>query len=200
MDLSKKTSRRALAGAVIAGVALTGFAVTSASADHTGRFVPKSDLPQASKYTPWTASAPKAGLPSPMYTCIRGILPAAKTSHQTFSSDMTAEVRETITRVNSSKTATKLATKLRKAIRECDEKLDDVTGIDRVGKWNVEEGLTLHAVYSAPEGSEYNFQLFAVGRDGRNVVVTTFSDMGGKKDAPLAAFSTTAKRALEKAF
>ena len=200
MDLSKKTRRRAIAGAVLTGVALTGLAVTSASADHTGRFIPKSDLPQASKYTPWTASAPKAGLPTPMYTCIRGILPAAKTSYQSFSSDMTAEVRETITRTNSTKAAKKMVTKLRRAVRECDEKLDDVTKIERVGKWDVEEGLTLHAVYSAPAGSEYNFQMFAVGRDGRNVVVTTFSDMGQKKDAPYAAFSTTAKRALQKAF
>lgn len=200
MDLSKKTHRRALVGAVVAGVALTGLAVTSASADHTGRFIPKSDLPQASKYTPWTASAPKAGLPKPEYTCIKGILPASRTSYQAFSSDMTAEVRESITRAGSTAKAKKLVTKLRTAIKNCDDTLDDVTKIERIGKWNIEESLTLHAVYSAPPQSEYNFQLFAVGRDGKNVVVTTFSDMGQKKDAPTGAFSTTAKRALQKAF
>ena len=200
MDLTKKNRRRALTGAVIAVVALTGFAVSSASADHTGRFVPKSDLPQASKYTPWTASAPKAGLPSPMYTCIKGILPAGKTSYQTFSSDMTAEVRETITRTGSSAAAKTLVTQLRRAVRNCDDRLDDVTSINRVGAWDIEDGLTLHGVYSAPEGSEYNFQLFAIGRDGRKVIVTTFSDMGQKSDAPIAAFTTTAKRALTKAF
>ena len=196
MHLSKKTRRRAIAGAVLTGVALTGVAVTSASADHTGRFIPKSDLPQASKYT----STPKAGLPSPMYTCIKGILPATKTSYQKFSSDMTAEVRETITRTGSVDTAKNVVAKLRRAIRECDDRVSDVTGIERVGKWDIEEGLTLHAVYYAPAGSEYNFQLFGVGRDGRNVVVTTFSDMGKKQDAPISAFSTTAKRALQKAF
>ncbi|HUR75236.1 MAG TPA: hypothetical protein VMZ00_13240, partial [Sporichthya sp.] len=97
MKLSTSTRTRTLIGAAVAGVALTGLAVTSASASHTGTFVPKSDLPQASQYTPWSASAPKAGLPKPMYTCIKGILPASQSSSQTFSGDMTAEVREIIT-------------------------------------------------------------------------------------------------------
>ncbi|GAA0622332.1 hypothetical protein GCM10009547_26490 [Sporichthya brevicatena] len=201
MTLSTKTRRRALVGAVVAGVALTGVAVTSASADHTGRFIPKSDLPQASKYTPWTAAKPKPGLPNPMYTCIKGILPAASSSHQSFSSDGSAEAREIITITKNTKAAKKAVNKLRKAVRECDKKVSDVTGIERVGKWDkVENGLTVHAVYYAPPGSEYNFTLFGIGRDGKKVVVTTFGDMGKKKDAPLAAFSTTAKRALEKAF
>ncbi|MBA3745265.1 hypothetical protein [Sporichthya sp.] len=200
MSISKKSRTRALISAAVVGVALTGVAVTSASANHTGTFVPKSDLPQASQYTPWTAQAPKAGLPKPMYTCIKGILPAGKSSYQTFSGDLAAEVREIITVAKNKTEAKALAAKLRSAIANCDDKLDDVTDIDRIGRFKTADGLTLDAVYTAPEGSEYNFQLFAVGRDGRAVVVTTFSDMGQEDDAPIAAFTTTAKRALQKAF
>lgn len=195
-----KNRRRALVGAAAAGVALAGLAVTAASADHTGRFIPKSDLPQASQYTPWTALKPKPGLPAPMYTCIKGIIPASKSSHQIFRSDMTAEVREIITVTKNKTEAKALAAKLRTAIANCDDKLDDVTDIDRIARYKTADGLTLDAVYTAPEGSEYNFQLFGVGRDGKAVVVTTFGDMGQEEDAPISAFTVTAKRALQKAF
>lgn len=195
-----KNRRRALVGAAAAGVALAGLAVTAASADHTGRFIPKSDLPQASQYTPWTALKPKPGLPAPMYTCIKGIIPASKSSHQIFRSDMTAEVREIITVTKNKTEAKALAAKLRNAIANCDDKLDDVTDIDRIARYKTADGLTIDGVYTAPEGSEYNFQLFGVGRDGKAVVVTTFGDMGQESDAPIAAFTVTAKRALQKAF
>lgn len=195
-----KNRRRALVGAAAAGFALAGLAVTAANANHTGTFVPKSDLPQASQYTPWTALKPKPGLPVPMYTCIKGILPAAKSSHQIFRSDMTAEVREIITVTKNKGEAKALTAKLRAAIANCDDRLDDVTDIDRIARYKTADGLTIDGVYTAPEGSEYNFQLFGVGRDGRAVVVTTFGDMGQESDAPVAAFTVTAKRALQKAF
>lgn len=199
MKISKKTRTRSLTAAAIAGVALTGIVVGTASAK-PATFLAKSDLPSASKYTPWSAQAKKAGLPKPMYTCISGIIPAGKSEHVKFTSDMTAEVREIIT-VSKNKTEAKaLASKLRSAITNCDDKLSDVTGIDRIGSWKTQDGLTLDAVYTAPPGSEYNFQLFAVGRDGRSVVVTTFADMGQKQDAPITAFTATAKKALQKAY
>ena len=200
MNLIKKSRTRALVGAAVAGVALTGLAVTAATAGGTGTFIKKADLPQASQYTPWTAQAKKAGLPKPMYTCIAGILPAGKSSHVTFRSDMTAEVREIITVAKNKTEAKALAAKLRSAIANCDDKLDDVSDIDRIGRFKTADGLTLDAVYTAPEGSEYNFQLFGVGRDGKAVVVTTFGDMGQKGEAPIAAFTATAKKALQKAF
>ena len=199
MNLSSKTRRTALAGSVVAGVALAGLAVLPANAAGSGTFLTASQLPQGS-YAPWTAQASKAGLPKPMYTCIKGLIPGKKTHSQTFSGDMTAEVREIITVTSSKKDAKQLVRNLRNAITNCEDKLSDVTSVDRVGRWSTEDGLTLDAVYTAPAGSEYNYQLFAVGRDGRAVVVTTFSDMGKKGDAPIAAFSKTAKKSLQKAF
>lgn len=199
MNFSTKTRRTALAGSVVAGVALAGLAALPAGAAGSGTFLAKSDLPQGS-YAPWTAQAQKAGLPKPMYTCIKGILPGKKSQSRTFSGDGTAEVREIITVTNSTSDAKALARSLRKAITNCEDKLSDVTSVDRIGRWSTEDGLTLDAVYTAPAGSEYNYQLFAVGRDGRAVVVTTFSDMGSKGDAPVSAFTTTAKKALSKAF
>lgn len=200
MTISKKTRTRALVGATVAGVALTGLAVTAATAGGTGTFIKKSDLPQASQYTPWTAQAKKAGLPKPMYTCIKGIIPAGKSTSRSWTSDLTAEVREIITVTKNKTEAKALAAKLRSAIANCDDKLDDVTDIDRIARYKTADGLTLDAVYTAPPNSEYNYQLFAVGRDGKAVVVTTFGDMGQEGEAPIAAFTTTAKRALQKAF
>jgi hypothetical protein len=199
MNISTSTRRTGVAGAVVAGVALAGLAVLPASAANSGTFLSKSELPQGS-YAPWKAHKVKPGLPKPMYTCIAGILPAGKSSYRTFSGDMTAEVRETITVTRNQKAAKKLVRNLRSAVTNCEDKLSDVTGVDRVGRWSTEDGLTLDAVYTAPPNSEYNYQLFAVGRDGRRVVVTTFSDMGKKGDAPIGAFSVTAKKALQKAF
>ncbi len=152
MTISKKSRTRALVGAAVAGVALTGLAVTAATAGGTGTFIKKADLPQASQYTPWTAQAKKAGLPKPMYTCIAGILPAGKSNHVTFRSDMTAEVREIITVAKNKTEAKALVAKLRSAIANCDDKLDDVTDIDRVARYNTADGLTLDAVYTAPRG------------------------------------------------
>jgi hypothetical protein len=199
MNLSTKTRRTALAGSVVAGVALAGLAALPAGASTSGTFLAKSDLPQGS-YAPWTAQAQKSGLPKPMYTCIKGIIPGGKSHSQTFSGDMTAEVREIITVTASKTDAKKLVHSLRAAITNCEAKLADVTSVDRIGRWSTEDGLTLDAVYTAPENSEYNYQLFAVGRDGRAVVVTTFSDMGKKGEAPTSAFTATAKKALRKAF
>jgi hypothetical protein len=199
VTISTKTRRTALAGSVVAGVVLAGLAVLPASASNPGTFLAKTDLPQGS-YAPWTAQAQKAGLPKPMYTCIRGIIPGGRSHSQTFSGDMTAEVREIITVTKNKKQAKALVRSLRDAITNCEDKLSDVTGVDRIGHWSTEDGMTLDAVYTAPENSEYNYQLFAVGRDGRAVVVTTFSDMGKKGEAPTSAFTTTAKKALQKAF
>lgn len=199
---SAVTRRVAVTGAltVSAAVAVTGLAVLPASANHTGTFIPKSDLPSGSAYTPWTAQAPKAGLPKPMYTCIQGILPKSRSSHQVFTADLTAEVREIITRTSSKASAKTLVKSLRKAVTSCEDALDDVTDIKRYGSYSTEEGLTIDGVFTAPPNSEYNFQLFGIGRDGKNVVVTTFSDMGRKGEAPVSKFTTTAKAALKKAF
>ena len=199
MNLSVSTRRAALAGSAVAGLALAGLSVLPAAASTSGTFLAKGDLPQGS-YAPWTASAPKSGLPKPMYTCIKGILPGASSHSKTFSGDMTAEVREIITVTKSKQDARNLVHSLRNAITNCEAKLSDVTDVDRIGRWTTEDGLTLDAVYTAPQNSEYNYQLFAVGRDGRAVVVTTFSDMGKQGDAPISAFTTTAKKALRKAF
>jgi hypothetical protein len=190
--------RRALVGAAAAGIALTGLAALPADAAGTGTFLTRTQLPKAGG--PWTASAQKAGLPKPMYTCVKGVVPAAKSRSVTFHGDMTAEVRETITVTNSYRDAKKLVHDLRSAITNCHDRLRDVTRVDRIGKWTTEDGLSLDAVYTAPPNSEYNYQLFAVGRDGRAVVLTTYSDVGRKGEAPIAAFTSTAKRGLSKAF
>jgi hypothetical protein len=62
------------------------------------------------------------------------------------------------------------------------------------------DGLDRYGVFFAPAGSEYHLQMFGVGRDGKNVVVTSLSQMGRQKEAPVDGFTVMAKTALEKAF
>lgn len=196
------TTRAVRAGAITvsAAVVAVGLAAGSASASNDGYFIPGSDLPSGSAYTPWTAASPKHGLPAPMYTCIKGVLPKSTSGYRLYGSDGSAEVREIITRTSSKAKAKTLVRSLRKGVTNCADSLEDVTDVTRYGRYSTEEGLTIDGVFSAPPNSEYSFQLFGIGRDGKNVVVTSFSDMGRQGDAPVSKFTTSAKRALKKAF
>lgn len=194
-------SAAALALGMAVGPATASDASTQATqANNDGYFIGSKYLPSASKYTPWSAGSPRNGLPSPMYTCIKKVLPKKTSGYRLWSSDGSAEIREIITEASSTAKAKSLVKELRNKITNCDDILDDVEDIDRIGSWSTEDGLTLDAVYTAPEDSEYHLTLFAVGRDGRNIVITTFSDQGRQGDAPISAFTKTAKNALSRAF
>lgn len=67
------------------------------------------------------------------------------------------------------------------------------------GKLAVEEGAWVYSLDTAdPEIGNTDIHLFAVGRDGRTVTFVRWGQMGDLKDAPLTAFRTTTKTAVNK--
>ncbi|MGQ0630927.1 MAG: hypothetical protein ACT4P1_07780 [Sporichthyaceae bacterium] len=196
--------RRAVAGLSAAALASLGLAMPSATATTFAppSFLSKSELPQSGKIGKWTASKIKDGLPKPQYTCVKGILPRGSSQFRTFlgSGLVNPEFRETVTLYNSVADAKTIVKKLKKAVANCDDRLDDVTGITSYGTFGTADGLAVYGVFTAPPDSEFGLQLFGIGREGNAVVVTSLGQAGKKADAPAGAFVATSKRALKKVY
>ena len=169
-------------------------------------FLSAADLPTIPEAGTWTEQPVQSGLPDPQYTCISGAVPASGTTYRTFAGDMTAEARELVTVLADADGAQLVAKEVAQSIERCTDTM--ATQADESGTtWkkygtypDVADGLTVYGAFFAPAGSEYHLQLFGVGRDGKNVVVTTLAQMGRESEAPVDAFTATAKVALEKAF
>lgn len=204
MRTTSTSRRRALAGLSALAVGTLGLLVPSASATSfpAPSFLVKGELPQSSKIGTWTQAKVKSGLPSPQYTCIKGILPKGSSQYRIFTGDgiVNPEFRETITLYNEVADAKAIAKKLKKAIVNCQDRLDDITGISSYGTYGTANGLAVFGVFTAPPGSEFNLQLFGIGRDGNAVVVTSLGQAGKQGDAPGAAFVATSKKALSQAY
>ncbi len=93
-----------------------------------------------------------------------------------------------------------LAKEVAQSIERCAETMGEKTTWKSYGHVDVADGLDLFGVYFAPAGSEYHLQMFGVGHDGKAVVLTSVSQMGKEADAPVDAFTRTAKTAVEKVF
>lgn len=164
-------------------------------------FLAVGDLPTSRTLgTAWTAQPGGAGLPDPEYTCVKGIIPAGKTTYKTWSSDMTGEARETVTALADADGAKLIAKEIAQSIEKCAKTMGEKTTWKSYGHVDAADGLDLYGVFFAPAGSEYHLQMFGVGRDGKNVVVTSVAQMGRKAEAPVDGFTIMAKTALEKAF
>jgi hypothetical protein len=164
-------------------------------------FLAVADLPTSQTLgTSWTAQPGGAGLPDPEYTCVKGMIPSGKTTYRTWNSDMTGEARETITVLGTADEAKLIAKEVAQSIERCSKTVGQKTTWTSYGHVASVDGLELYGVFFAPKDSEYHLQMFGVGRDGKNVVVTSIGQMGRKAEAPLDAFTIMAKTALEKAF
>lgn len=172
-------------------------------ADTAPTFLATSDLPATPEAKTWTEQpGTQSGLPDPEYTCIKGLLPAASTTYKSWSGDMTAEARQFVTVFADAAAAKSAVTAVEASISKCADAVDDgKTTVERYGQYpDVADGVSVHGAFFAPVNSEYHLQLFGVGRDGATVVVTTLGQMGQESDAPVDAFTATAKTAVEKVF
>ena len=177
----------------------------SNGAPATPTFLAAADLPATSEAGTWHEHDASAGLPDPEYTCIKGALPAEGTSYKSYSGDMTAEAREVVTMAKDASAAELLAKEVAQSIERCADAMqaqgEDSTTWKNYGSYpDVADGLAVYGVYFAPENSEYHLQLFGVGRDGANVVVLSLGQGGKESEAPVEAFTASAKTAVEKAF
>jgi hypothetical protein len=173
-----------------------------APATATPTFLATADLPASAEAKTWTEQpGTSSGLPEVEYTCIKGLLAADSTTYKAWSGDMTAEMKQFVTVYSDAAAAEAAVAALNSGIASCDERVEGDSAYQRAGDFPaVANGVTVHEMYFAPENSEYHLQLFGVGRDGSTVVVTTLGQMGQKEDAPVDAFTTTAKTAVEKVY
>jgi hypothetical protein len=164
-------------------------------------FLAIADLPTSRTLgTSWTAQPGGAGLPDPEYTCVKGMIPSGRTTYRTWSSDLTGEAREMITALGGADEARLIAKEVAQSIERCAKAVGQKTTWTSYGHVASVDGLDLYGVFFAPKNSEYHLQMFGVGSDGRNVVVTSLAQLGRKAEAPVDGFTIMAKTALEKAF
>ncbi|MER7620256.1 hypothetical protein [Streptomyces sp. NPDC126503] len=195
--------RAALATTATAALGLAALATAPAQAAAQPAFLTASQMPASS--TPWTASKVFAGVPENGGTlCAPYKIPAQNSSYRDFSNDLDAYGVQITNVARTEADAVKLVDTLRKALAGCGTQLKQQNpGMQALsgyhGKLAVEEGAWVYSLDTAdPRVGNTDIHLFSVGRDGRTVTLVRWGQMGDLKDAPLTAFRTTTKTAVNK--
>ncbi|MER5205865.1 hypothetical protein [Streptomyces sp. NPDC002825] len=195
------TFRSVLAVTAALGAALAA-AVPSQAA--TGpAFLSAAQMPASS--TPWTATRVFTGVPeNGGALCAPYKIPAQNTRYREFATELDTNGVQITTVARTEADAVKLVDTLRKSLAGCGPLLERQNpGLHAVsrshGKVSVEEGAWVYSLDTAePQIGITDIHLFSVGRDGRTVTFVRWGQMGDLKDAPLAAFRTTTKTAVNK--
>ncbi|MGW9301616.1 hypothetical protein ACWHA3_12425 [Streptomyces cyaneofuscatus] len=195
--------RTALATAAAAALGLAALATAPAQAAAQPAFLAASQMPPSS--TPWTATQVFTGVPeNGGVLCAPYKIPAQNTRYREFSTELDTNGVQVTTVARTEADAVKLVDTLRGAIAGCGSLLEQQNpGLQAVsashGKLAVEEGAWVYSLDTAdPQISISDIHLFSVGRDGRTVTLVRWGQMGDLEDAPLTAFRTTTKTAVNK--
>lgn len=217
------TTRTGL-GAVLAAAALTLTAAplgTAAAADGRAQaasvrpaavraaavapaFLTAAQMPPSS--TPWTAGPVTKGLPEAVPYCVQNALPARGTSHRTFRTELDTGGSQITTVAANDAAASNLVTEVRRLLGNCAARIqqqypDVIAKGGYHGKLTVEEGAYVYSLDTAdPEVGNTDIALYSVGRDGRTVTFVEWGQMGDLADAPLTAFKTTTRTAVNKLY
>ncbi|MER0427655.1 hypothetical protein [Streptomyces microflavus] len=195
--------RTALATAAAAALGLAALATAPAQAAAQPAFLTASQMPSSS--TPWTASQVFIGVPeNGGVLCAPYKIPAQNTRYREFSTELDTNGVQVTTVARTEADAVKLVDTLRGALAGCGSLLEQQNpGLRAVsashGKLAVEEGAWVYSLDTAdPQIGISDIHLFSVGRDGRTVTLVRWGQMGDLHDAPLTAFRTTTKTAVNK--
>ncbi|MFJ5830093.1 hypothetical protein [Streptomyces sp. NPDC093089] len=195
--------RIALATAAAAALGLAALATAPAQAAAQPAFLAASQMPPSS--TPWTATQVFAGVPeNGGVLCAPYKIPAENTRYREFSTELDTNGVQITTVARTEADAVKLVDTLRKALAGCGPLLERQNpGLRAVsashGKLAVEEGAWVYSLDTAdPQIGTTDIHLFSVGRDGRTVTLVRWGQMGDFDDAPLTAFKTTTRTAVNK--
>ncbi|KOG26176.1 MULTISPECIES: hypothetical protein [Streptomyces] len=195
--------RIALATAAAAALGLAALATAPAQAAAQPAFLAASQMPPSS--TPWTATQVFAGVPeNGGVLCAPYKIPAQNTRYREFSTELDTNGVQVTTVARTEADAVKLVDTLRKALAGCGPLLERQNpGLRAVsashGKLAVEEGAWVYSLDTAdPQIGTTDIHLFSVGRDGRTVTLVRWGQMGDFDDAPLTAFKTTTRTAVNK--
>ncbi|MFH9722273.1 hypothetical protein ACH4M4_04820 [Streptomyces sp. NPDC017254] len=195
--------RTALATAAAAALGLAALATAPAQAAAQPAFLAASQMPASS--TPWTATPVFTGVPeNGGALCAPYKIPAQNTRYREFTTELDTNGVQITTVARTEADAVKLVDTLRKALAGCGPLLERQNpGLRAVsashGKLAVEEGAWVYSLDTAdPQIGITDIHLFAVGRDGRTVTLVRWGQMGDLRDAPLSAFRTTTRTAVNK--
>ncbi|MFC8225196.1 hypothetical protein [Streptomyces sp. NPDC057287] len=195
--------RTALATAAAAALGLAALATAPAQAAAQPAFLAASQMPPSS--TPWTATQVFTGVPeNGGVLCAPYKIPAQNTRYREFSTELDTNGVQVTTVARTEADAVKLVDTLRGALAGCGPLLEQQNpGLQAVsashGKLAVEEGAWVYSLDTAdPQIGISDIHLFSVGRDGRTVTLVRWGQMGDFEDAPLTAFRTTTKTAVNK--
>ncbi|MFF3902616.1 MULTISPECIES: hypothetical protein [Streptomyces] len=195
--------RTALATAAAAALGLAALATAPAQAAAQPAFLTASQMPPSS--TPWTATQVFTGVPeNGGVLCAPYRIPAQNTRYREFSTELDTNGVQVTTVAPTETDAVKLVDTLRGALAGCGPLLEQQNpGLQAVstshGKLAVEEGAWVYSLDTAdPQIGTSDIHLFSVGRDGRTVTLVRWGQMGDLEDAPLTAFRTTTKTAVNK--
>ncbi|MEV5673056.1 hypothetical protein AB0L28_30325 [Streptomyces sp. NPDC052503] len=195
--------RTGLATAAAAALGLAALATAPAQAAAQPAFLTASQMPPSS--TPWTATRVFTGVPeNGGVLCAPYKIPAQNTRYREFSTELDTNGVQVTTVAPTETDAVKLVDTLRGALAGCGPLLEQQNpGLQAVstshGKLAVEEGAWVYSLDTAdPQIGISDIHLFSVGRDGRTVTLVRWGQMGDLEDAPLTAFRTTTKTAVNK--
>ena len=195
--------RTALATAAAAALGLAALATAPAQAAAQPAFLAASQMPPSS--TPWTATQVFTGVPeNGGVLCAPYRIPAQNTRYREFSTELDTNGVQVTTVARTEADAVKLVDTLRGARAGGGPQREQqnpgrqaVSAAHR--KLAVEEGARVYSLDTAdPQIGNTDIHLFSVGRDGRTVTLVRWGQMGDLEDAPLTAFRTTTKTAVNK--
>ncbi|MFE1232392.1 hypothetical protein [Streptomyces sp. NPDC059442] len=197
--------RTACAATAAAALGLAALATAPAQAAALPAFLAASQMPPSS--TPWTATQVFSGVPeNGGALCAPYKIPAQNTRYREFTTELDTNGVQITTVARTEADAVKLVDTLRTALAGCGPLLERQNpGLHAVsashGKLAVEEGAWIYSLDTAdPQIGSTDIHLFSVGRDGRTVTLVRWGQMGDLKDAPLTAFRTTTKTAVNKLY
>ncbi|MEU3290600.1 hypothetical protein [Streptomyces longwoodensis] len=195
--------RTALGTAAAVALGLAALATAPAQAAAQPAFLAASQMPPSS--TPWTVTQVFTGVPeNGGVLCAPYKIPAQNTRYREFSTELDTNGIQVTTVARTEADAVKLVDTLRGALAGCGPLLEQQNpGLQAVsasdGKLAVEEGAWVYSLDTAdPQIGISDIHLFSVGRDGRTVTLVRWGQMGDLEDAPLTAFRTTTKTAVNK--
>ncbi|MGW0120253.1 hypothetical protein [Streptomyces sp. NPDC003327] len=200
-----RSFRTALATAAAAALGLAALATAPAQAAAQPAFLAASQMPPSS--TPWTATQVFAGVPeNGGALCATYKIPAQNSRYREFSTELDTNGVQITNVARTEADAVKLVNTLRTSLAGCASQLEQQNpGLEAVGAYHgklaVEEGAWVYSLDTAdPQIGNSDVHLFSVGRDGRTVTFVRWGQMGDLADAPLTAFRTTTKTAVNKLY
>ncbi|GAB2582901.1 hypothetical protein GCM10027168_14470 [Streptomyces capparidis] len=195
--------RRRTAATGLTALLAAGLTVAAASAATAPSFLDPSEMPPHPSSS-WQAGEVTQGLPDPLPFCVGEALPAAQTSYRLYTTELDAGGAQYVVGSANEAEAERLVRALRTAVENCAEEYEAadpeaVAEYKSFGKALVADGAYVYGVHTAhPEVGSQDIAMFGIGRDGRDVTVVQWGQMGDFGDAQVADFRKTTKRAVAK--